>query len=161
MTGSRRVRAAGFDGDRVRLRFHWTGTRGTVVGSPPVGSIMAGYLGPSTGSVVIAVTVCRYDRPQSGGRSGTDSRQSLSGGDADPAELPLSPYPPNLGRPRLHFLHRMRDVCEFGERALATIGREYDLCWLGENDADGEPPTSPKITLRMAPGREFLVTGRS
>ena len=28
--------------------------------------------------IAIAVTVCRYDRPQSGGRSGTDSQQSVS-----------------------------------------------------------------------------------
>jgi cytochrome P450 len=43
---------------------------------------------------------------------------------------------------------------------LATIGREYDLYWLGDNDADGEPPISPEMTLRMAPGQEFLVTER-
>jgi len=73
--------------------------------------------------------------------------------------LPLPPYPPNLGRPRLHFLHQMRDVFEFGERALATIGREYDLRWLGD-DADGEPPVSTEMTLRMAPGQGFLVTER-
>lgn len=42
--------------------------------------------------------------------------------------------------------------------ALATIGREYDLYWLGE-EAD-EPPVSPQMTTRMAPGREFLVTER-
>jgi cytochrome P450 len=55
------------------------------------------------------------DAPPLGPESGDGS-----GGDADPAELPLPPYPPNLGRPRLHFLHQMRDVFEFGERALAT-----------------------------------------
>ena len=27
---------------------------------------------------MIAVTICRYDRPQSGGRSGSDLQQSLS-----------------------------------------------------------------------------------
>ena len=54
----------------------------------------------------------------------------------------------------------MRDVFEFGERALATIGREYDLRWLGDNDANGEPPVSPEMTLRMAPGQGFLVTER-
>jgi cytochrome P450 len=58
-------------------------------------------------------------------RSGTTRRPAESGAaegdaDADPAELPLPPYPPNLGHPRLHFLHQMRDVFEFGERALAT-----------------------------------------
>ena len=44
--------------------------------------------------------------------------------------------------------------------ALATIGREYDLYWLGENTAEGEPPTSPEMTLRMEQGQEFLVTER-
>jgi len=44
--------------------------------------------------------------------------------------------------------------------ALATIGREYDLYWLGENQADGEPPLSPAMTLRMEQGQEFLVTER-
>jgi cytochrome P450 len=44
--------------------------------------------------------------------------------------------------------------------ALAAVGREYELYWLGENDRDGEPPVDPGMTLRMAPGREFLVTER-
>jgi cytochrome P450 len=44
--------------------------------------------------------------------------------------------------------------------ALATIGREYELYWIGENEADGEPPVSPGMTLRMAEGQEFLVTER-
>ena len=45
--------------------------------------------------------------------------------------------------------------------ALATIGREYDLYWLGENDSDGEPPISPEMTTRMEPGQEFVVVERS
>ena len=44
--------------------------------------------------------------------------------------------------------------------ALATIGREHDLYWIGENEPDGEPPVSPGMTLRMAQGQEFLVTER-
>ena len=44
--------------------------------------------------------------------------------------------------------------------ALATIGREYDLYWLGENTAAGEPPVSPEMTLRMEGGQDFLVTER-
>ena len=36
------------------------------------------------------------------------------------SDRPLPPYPPNLGHPRLHFLHQMRDVFDFGERALST-----------------------------------------
>ena len=44
--------------------------------------------------------------------------------------------------------------------ALATIGREYDLYWLGENTADDEPPVSPQMTTRMEQGQEFLVVER-
>ena len=44
--------------------------------------------------------------------------------------------------------------------ALATIGREYDLYWIGENEPDGEPPVSPQMTLRMADDQEFLVVER-
>jgi len=44
--------------------------------------------------------------------------------------------------------------------ALATIGREYDLYWIGENGPDGEPPASPGMTLRMEDGQEFLVVDR-
>jgi cytochrome P450 len=44
--------------------------------------------------------------------------------------------------------------------ALATIGREYELYWIGENEPDGEPPVSPQMTLRMEEGGEFLVTER-
>jgi cytochrome P450 len=36
------------------------------------------------------------------------------------SDRPLPPYPPNLGHPRLHFLHQMRDVFDFGERALSS-----------------------------------------
>jgi hypothetical protein len=45
--------------------------------------------------------------------------------------------------------------------ALATIGRNYELYWLGENQPDGEPPVSPEMTMRMEPGQEFLVSERS
>ena len=44
--------------------------------------------------------------------------------------------------------------------SLATIGREYDLYYLGEAGRDGGPPLSPEMTLRMQPGQEFLVTER-
>ena len=44
--------------------------------------------------------------------------------------------------------------------ALATIGREYELYWIGENEPSGEPPVSPQMTLRMEEGAEFLVTER-
>jgi len=44
--------------------------------------------------------------------------------------------------------------------ALATIGRQFRLDWLGENLPDGEPPTSPEMTLRMEQGQEFQVVER-
>ena len=44
--------------------------------------------------------------------------------------------------------------------ALATIGREFRLDWLGENLPGGEPPTSPEMTLRMEQGQEFGVVER-
>jgi cytochrome P450 len=44
--------------------------------------------------------------------------------------------------------------------SLATIGRKYDLYYLGEDGRDGGPPLSPEMTLRMEPGQEFLVTAR-
>lgn len=44
--------------------------------------------------------------------------------------------------------------------AMATIGREYELYWLGENQPDGEPPVSPEMTTRMERGQQFLVTER-
>lgn len=45
--------------------------------------------------------------------------------------------------------------------ALATIGRNYDLRWLGENDPDGTPPLSPEMTLRMQQDQEWMVVERS
>ncbi len=44
--------------------------------------------------------------------------------------------------------------------ALVHIGREYALEWAGTNEPDGEPPTSPEMTLRMPPGQEFVVRER-
>jgi len=44
--------------------------------------------------------------------------------------------------------------------ALATIGRDYELYYLGEEGDDGGPPLSPQMTLRMEAGQEFLVTER-
>jgi cytochrome P450 len=43
--------------------------------------------------------------------------------------------------------------------ALASIGRQFDFYWLGDNDG-GEPPVSPEMTLRMEQDQEFLLVER-
>jgi len=72
-------------------------------------------------------------------------------------EIPNFAYAPFSGGPRI-CIGREFALLE-AKLTLATIGREFDLYWLGENDGD-EPPTSPEMTLRMAPDQEFLVTER-
>jgi cytochrome P450 len=74
------------------------------------------------------------------------------------SELHDFAYAPFGGGPRI-CIGRQFALLE-AKLTLATIGQQYDLGWLGENDADGEPPVSPEMTLRMEPGQEFLVTER-
>jgi cytochrome P450 len=73
-------------------------------------------------------------------------------------ELPDFAYAPFSGGPRV-CIGRQFALLE-AKLTLATIGREFDLYWLGENTEDGDPPVSPQMTLRMQPGQEFLVTER-
>jgi len=39
-----------------------------------------------------------------------------------------------------------------------TVGRNYHLRWLGPEN--GEPPVSPRMTLRMEPGHEVGIVER-
>jgi cytochrome P450 len=77
------------------------------------------------------------------------------------AEIPDFAYAPFGGGPRI-CLGREFALLE-AKLALATIGRQFRLTWLGDNDqrATGvEPPTATQMTLRMEPGHEFRVHER-
>ncbi|MEF8842088.1 MAG: cytochrome P450 [Haloarculaceae archaeon] len=87
----------------------------------------------------------------------TEFRPSRWDGDLR-RELHDFAYAPFGGGPRI-CIGREFALLE-AKLALATIGQEYELYWIGENEPDGEPPVSPEMTLRMAEGQEFLVTER-
>jgi len=87
----------------------------------------------------------------------TEFRPSRWDGDLR-RELHDFAYAPFGGGPRI-CIGREFALLE-AELALATIGREYELYWVGENEPDGEPPVSPEMTLRMQEAQEFLVTER-
>jgi len=73
-------------------------------------------------------------------------------------ELPDMAYMPFSAGPRV-CIGRQFALLE-AKLTLATIGREYDLYWIGENVDDDQPPRDPQMTLRMQEGNEFLVTER-
>jgi cytochrome P450 len=70
--------------------------------------------------------------------------------------LPDFAYAPFGGGPR-RCIGRQFALLE-ATLALATIGREYDLVWPG--DPDAEPPLVGAMTARMVPGTEFVVERR-
>ena len=77
------------------------------------------------------------------------------------AEIPDFAYAPFGGGPRI-CIGREFALLE-AKLALATIGRQFRLTWLGDNEqrATGiEPPTAAQMTLRMEPGHEFRVHER-
>ncbi|WP_336000932.1 cytochrome P450 [Halorientalis halophila] len=122
---------------------------------PTTDVVFDGYRIPANEQLLVAIRHIHrdsrfFDDPK-------EFRPSRWDGDLQ-SELHDFAYAPFGGGPRI-CIGRQFALLE-AQLALATIGRQYDLHWLGENDADGEPPVSAEMTLRMEPGQEFLVTER-
>ena len=117
--------------------------------------VMDGYRIPSPRRVVLPFR--QIQRDERFFEDPDEFRPSRWDGDLR-SELHNFAYAPFGGGPRI-CIGREFALLE-AKLALATIGQQFDLYWLGENDADGEPPTAPEMTLRMEQGQEFLVTER-
>jgi cytochrome P450 len=83
---------------------------------------MSSDTGPTGGSIE---TVGSEGEAEEGAEGATD--ESSPGGEAV-ADLPLAPYPPNLGHPKLHALRQVRDPIAFTDRAAAV--RDVYRVWL-------------------------------
>jgi cytochrome P450 len=74
----------------------------------------------------------------------------------DDADRPDFAYAPFGGGPRICIGRQFAQL--EAKLALATVGRNYHLRWLGPEN--GEPPVSPRMTLRMEPGHEVEIVER-
>jgi cytochrome P450 len=118
-------------------------------------TVFDGYRIPEDSRILLPIRAAQrdarfYDDPD-------EFRPSRWDGDLR-SELHNFAYCPFGGGPRI-CIGREFALLE-AKLALATIGREYDLAWRGDNEPDCEPPVSPMMTTRMEEGQEFEVRER-